>query len=199
MGVSEARLTDVFSSSPVIRSRDLAKAGIPRIVLSRAIKAGQIKRLARGLYSLKDFRQSENGDLALVAGKAPDAVICLLSALRFHGLTTQAPSEVWIALQNKTWRPHIDYPAIQITRFSPDAWTCGVSRHIIEGIPVKVTSVEKTIADCFKFRNKVGIDVAIEALKDAKSKKAINWDELWRYAKVDRVISIIRPYMEALA
>jgi predicted transcriptional regulator of viral defense system len=195
----ESRLDAAFARIPVMRSRDLVKAGISRIELSRALAAGRLQQLARGVYCLKDYRPSEHGDLALVMTKAPDAVVCLLSALRVHGLTTQAPSEIWIALGSKDWAPKIDYPRLRIVRFGETARNYGVTKIEIDGIPVHITTVEKTIADCFKFRNKVGLDVALEALRDAMVRRLIVQDELWRCAKVDRVTSVIRPYLEALA
>jgi len=193
------RLIATFALTPVMRSRDLVKAGISRIELSRALAAGRLLKLARGIYCLKGHRPSEHGDLALVMAKAPDAVICLLSALRVHGLTTQAPGEVWIALGSKAWAPRIDYPRIRIVRFGEAAMKYGVSNIHIDGITVQITTVEKTIADCFKFRNKVGLDVALEALREAMAERRIELEELWRCAKVDRVTGVIRPYLEALA
>ena len=195
----DTKISSLFINSPVIRSRDFVKAGIPRITLSRALAAGQVRRLARGIYCLKDFRQSEHGDLALVSGKAQGIAICLLSALRYYELTTQAPSEVWIALPNKAWMPKLDYPALRITRFSGKSWTYGVTEVKIEGVKVRITTLEKTIADCFKFRNKVGLDVALEALREAGKNHLLDRDKLWECAKVDRVSNIILPYMEALA
>lgn len=199
MASSDSKLIAAFAQSPVMRSRDLVKAGIHRIELSRALAAGQIRKLVRGIYCLKDYRPSEHGDLALIIGKAPDAIVCLLSALRVHNLTTQAPSEIWIAFGGKAWVPKIDYPRLHIIRFGEVARTYGIATIEIDGVSVRITNVEKTIADCFKFRNKVGLDVALEALREGMAKRLIDQDELWRCAKVDRVTSIIRPYLEAFA
>jgi predicted transcriptional regulator of viral defense system len=195
----DARIAELFETSPVKRSRDLTAAGIPRIALSRALASGQLKRLARGIYSLADYQQSEHGILALVSQKVPGAIICLLSALRIHELTTQAPHEIWIALPNKAWIPKLEYPELRLTRFGEASFNYGVMMKLIDGQQVRITTIEKTIADCFKFRNKVGLDVALEALKDAGASRRLDRDELWNCAKVNRITRVIRPYMEALA
>jgi predicted transcriptional regulator of viral defense system len=195
----EPRISTLFASSPVRRSRDFVSAGIPRIALTRAMSAGYLKRLARGIYCLNEYRQGEHGDLALVASKAPEAVICLLSALSYHGLTSQAPFQVWIALSSKAWAPRMEYPPLRITRFGGEALAYGVIVVQVEGVPVRVTTIAKTIADCFKYRNKVGLDVALEALREAHRGKQLDRDELWSCAKVDRVAKVILPYLEALA
>lgn len=195
----DTRIDDLFATSPVRRTKEFTAIGIPRVALSRAIASGRIKRLSRGVYCLAGFRQSEHGDLAIVAQKVPGAVICLLSALRVHDLTTQAPHTVWIALPNKAWAPRLEYPELTLTRFGGDSFEYGMMTLTIEGVQVRVTTIEKTIADCFKFRNKVGLDVALEALRDAGAKHRLNRDELWTCAKVDRITRIIRPYMEAMA
>jgi predicted transcriptional regulator of viral defense system len=138
-------------------------------------------------------------DFAIVATKVPRAIICLLSAFRYHGLTTQAPSEVWIAIDRKARAPKFDYPSLKVVRFSHEALNYGVETKTLEGVTVRITTIEKKIADCFKFLNKLGLDVALEALRDAIQNMMIDMDELWRCAKVDRVSNVIRPYLEALA
>jgi predicted transcriptional regulator of viral defense system len=172
--------------------------GIKRITISRLVSAGKIRRIRRGLYCLPDYRPNEYGDFALIATSIPGALICLLSALRYHGLTTQAPSEVWIALDRNTRTPRLDFPSLRVVRFSQEALTYGVEAKVVEGVKVHITTIEKTIADCFKYRNKVGLDVAMEALRDAIQKRSLDRDELWRCAKIDRVTNVIRPYLEAL-
>jgi len=134
-----------------------------------------------------------------VARKHPQAIICLLSALRFHDLTTQSPFEVWLAIPNKARAPKMDYPPLRVVRFSGAALTRGIEAHVIDGVPVRVTSVARTVADCFKFRNKIGLDVALEALQEAWRTRRFNMDELWRYATLCRVANVIRPYMESLS
>jgi predicted transcriptional regulator of viral defense system len=198
MVVNEKSLHELFENSTVIRSRDFVKAGYSRIFLTRAVKAGWIKRIAPGLYSLPGFRQGEHGDLVLVASKSPEIVICLLSALRFHELTTQTPFDIWIAIENKSHPPRIEYPKLRVFRFAPASLEQGIEVRVIDGVPIRITSIEKTIADCFKFRSKVGVAVAMEALREAHTSKRLNQNELWKYAKIDRVANIILPYLEAI-
>ena len=133
-----------------------------------------------------------------MARKHPQAIICLLSALRFQDLTTQSPFEVWLAIPNKARAPKMDYPPLRIVRFSGDALTDGVEQYAIDGVPVRVTNEARTVADCFKFRNKIGLDVALEALQEAWRAKRVSMDELWRYATLCRVANVMRPYMESL-
>jgi len=195
---NENNLHKLFENSPVIRSRDVVKTGHSRIFLTRAVKAGRIKRIAPGLYSLPEFRQSEHGNLSLVASKSPEIVVCLLSALRFHELTTQSPFEVWIAIENKAYPPRLEYPKLKVFRFAAASLEQGIEVHVIDGVTVRITSIEKTIADCFKFRSKVGVAVAMEALREAHASKRLNQNELWKYAKIDRVANIMLPYLEAI-
>ena len=191
-------LAQLFKTSPLLRSRDIENTGIKRITISRLVSAGKIRRLGRGLYCLPDYRPNEHGDFALIATRIPGVLICLLSALRYHGLTTQAPSEVWIALDRNTRTPRFDFPNLRVVRFGHEALTYGMETKTIEGVKIRITTIEKTIADCFKYRNKVGLDVALEALRDAVQKRSLDRDELWRCAKIDRVTNVIRPYLEAL-
>jgi predicted transcriptional regulator of viral defense system len=141
---------------------------------------------------------SEHASLAEVARKHPQAIVCLLSALRFHDLTTQSPFEVWLAIPNKARAPRMDFPPLRIVRFSGAALSDGVEEHRVEGVPVRVTSVARTVADCFKYRNKIGLDVALEALRDSWQEKRVRMDELWRFATLCRVASVMRPYLESL-
>jgi predicted transcriptional regulator of viral defense system len=162
------------------------------------MRQGRLQRVARGLYALPDRPVSEHNALAEVARKHPNAIVCLLSALRLHDLTTQSPFEIWLAIPNKARAPKMDYLPIRIVRFSGEALTVGVEDHVIDGVPVRVTSVARTVADCFKFRNKIGLDVALEALQEAWHAERVSMDELWRYAMLCRVTNVIRPYMESL-
>lgn len=192
------KLIDLVRSQGLIRSRDLAPLGIPRISLTRAVRRGQLERVGRGLYGLPGREVSAHGSLAEVARRVPRGVVCLLSALRFHGLTTQAPFEVWLAIENKSMAPKLDYPPLRIVRFSGAALTEGIEEHVVDGVTVRVTSVAKTVADCFKYRNKIGLDVALEALREAWREKRMASDDLWRYAKVCRVANVMRPYLDSL-
>jgi predicted transcriptional regulator of viral defense system len=182
----------------LIRPRDLDTLGIPHVALARLVKLGKLTRVGRGLYANPDRQISEHGALAEVARKYPQSVICLLSALRVHNLTTQAPFEVWVGIANKARAPSIDYPPLRIVRISDSSLIDGVEEHVIDGVTVRVTSVAKTITDCFKFRNKIGLDVALEALHEAWGEKRVTMDELWHYATQYRVANVMRPYMESL-
>ena len=198
MDTAAERLIDLVRNQGLIRPRDLARLGIPRVALTRAVRRGQLERIGRGLYGLPGRPVSAHGVLAEVARRVPKGVVCLLSALRFHGLTTQAPFEVWLAIENKAIAPKLDYPSLRIVRFSGAALTEGIEEHLVDGVAVRVTGVAKTVADCFKYRNKIGLDVAMEALREAWREKRMTSDDLWRYAKVCRVANVMRPYMDSL-
>ncbi len=193
------RLINLTRSQGLIRPCDLIPMGISRVSLTRAVRRGQLERVGRGLYGLPGREVSAHGSLAEVARRVPKGVVCLLSALRFHGLTTQAPFEVWLAIENKSHAPKLDYPPLRIVRFSGAALTDGVEEHVVDGVTVRVTSVAKTVVDCFKYRNKIGLDVAMEALREAWHEKRMTSDDIWRYAKVCRVANVMRPYLESLA
>lgn len=182
----------------LIRPSDLIPLGIPRVSLTRAVRRGQLERVGRGLYGLPGRKVSAHGSLAEVARKVPKGVVCLLSALRFHNITTQAPFEVWLAIENQAAKPKLDYPPLRIVRFSGAALTEGVGEHVVDGVTVRVTSAAKTVADCFKYRNKIGLDVALEALREAWHAKLMTSDEIWYYAKICRVANVMRPYLESL-
>ena len=191
------KILDIISDRGVIRPRDLEKKGISPQILYRLCWDGKVVRLARGLYAASDYEPTEYHSLVEVCSRIPRGVVCMLSALQFHGLTTQLPHEVWIAIEAKARTPRIDAP-VRIMYFSGDAFTKGVDQHNIEGSMVKVYCPAKTVADCFKYRNKIGLDVAIEALKDCLAQKKCSVDEIWKYAKACRVTNVIRPYLEAV-
>lgn len=182
----------------LIRPKDLGPLGLPSVALTRLVRQGLLVRVGRGLYALPDRSVSENGTVAEVARKHPQAVVCLLSALRVHGITTQSPFEVWLAISNKGRAPKMDYPPLRIVRFSGAALTEGIEVHLIDGMTVRVTNIPRTVADCFKFRKKIGLDVAMEALQEAWRSKRVSMDELWHYASLCRVANVMRPYMESL-
>ncbi|MGK7345739.1 MAG: type IV toxin-antitoxin system AbiEi family antitoxin domain-containing protein [Candidatus Nitrospinota bacterium M3_3B_026] len=183
----------------VLRPRDLDPYDIPRTSLSRLCATGKLQRIGRGLYVLPNSGATEHHSLAEASKRVPKGVVCLLSALRFHDLTTQAPFEVWLAIGEKAWRPRMEYPPLRIVRFSQAALGAGVEEHQIEGVAVRVYTPAKTIADCFKYRNKIGLDVAIEALKDCWRSRQCAMDDLWHYADICRVRNVMRPYLESLA
>jgi len=199
MATSHRNILDLAAEHGLIRPRDLTERGLPTVALTRLVRQGRLQRVGRGLYALPDRPVSEHNTLAELARKHPQAIVCLLSALRFHDLTTQSPFEVWLAIPNKARAPKMDYPPLRIVRFSGVALTHGLEDHVIDGVPVRVTSVARTVADCFKFRNKIGLDVALEALQEAWRTRRVNMDELWRYAALCRVANVMRPYMESLS
>lgn len=198
MEAASVSLFDLAQGKALLRPSDAVAQGHSRLYLAQLAQRGLVHKVSRGLYALPQRKASEFASLAEVASKHPQALVCLLSALAFHGLTTQAPFEVWVAVDNKARAPQMPYPPLRIARFSGSALTEGVELHNIEGVPVKITSVPKTIADCFKYRNKIGLDVAMEALKEAWSAKRVSMDELWHYGQICRVQNVMRPYLEGL-
>lgn len=142
---------------------------------------------------------SEHESLAVIATKVPQAVFCLLTALQFHELTTQLPRQVWIAMSRGSHVPRINYPPIKMVQMTGDAYTAGIEEHLRDGVKLRVYDTAKTVVDCFKHRNKIGLDVALEALKDAWRTRKASADDLWRYAKICRVANVMRPYLEAIA
>ena len=181
-----------------VRPRELAEAGIHTQVLTRLVADGEIERVSRGIYRLPDYPATENHGLALVASAVPQGVVCLISALQFHEIGTQLPHEVWLALDRRAWRPKLAYPPLRVVRYSGESLTQGIEAHVIEGRQVKVYNVAKTLADCFKFRNKIGLDVALEALREAWREKRLKMDDLDHYAKICRVQWVMHPYVEAV-
>lgn len=181
-----------------LRPADLEARGLSRSSLSTLVSKGKLVRLSRGLYAHPDRPVTEHASLAEIASKHPNVLVCLLSALQFHGLTTQAPFEIWIAIANKARAPRSDYPPLRIVRFGGATLTEGVEEHQVEGVTVRVTSVAKTVVDCFKFRNQIGLDVALEALREAWHARRITMDELWHFAQICRMGNVMRPYLEAL-
>lgn len=183
----------------VARAKDFDAAGVPRVYLRRLCDDGILIRPARGFYQLAGIQLSAAHSLAEAAEAAPKGVIALLSALQFHGLTTQTPHEVWMLQPPKSWLPKNPPVSLQIVRIGGQALTSGVGRHIIDGVSVPITVPAKTVADCFKYRSKVGLDVALEALREALRKKRVTADDIWRYARIDRVANVMRPYLEGAA
>ncbi|HEY3318970.1 MAG TPA: type IV toxin-antitoxin system AbiEi family antitoxin domain-containing protein [Planctomycetota bacterium] len=193
------RILNLLRRQGYIRARDLDALSVERIYLSRLCEKGLLKKAGRGIYALADAPVSEWHTLALTAKLVPEGVVCLLSALRFHGIGTQQPHEVWIALDRRAATPKPGYPKVRVVRPSGAALSGGVERHEIEGTPVKIFSAAKTVVDCFKYRNKIGMDVALEALREGQRARKFTRENIWRYAKACRVANVMRPYMEALA
>jgi predicted transcriptional regulator of viral defense system len=194
----EQQLMRLARKRKLLRARDVAAQGLPTITLTRLVQAGKLERVARGLYALPGSAPSEHRSLAEVAARVPKGVICLLSALRFHEIGTQAPFEVWLAIPNRVAAPRIEQPAIRVVRMSDDALTEGLLRTRIDGVEVPVFNPARTVVDCFRFRNKIGLDVALEALRDGWSKRKFKLDELWHHATRQRVANVLRPYIEAI-
>jgi predicted transcriptional regulator of viral defense system len=181
-----------------VRPRDLVAEDLPADYLDRLRRRGVVERVARGVYAWPDADVTEQHSLAAASLAVPNGVVCLLSALQFHRLTTQTPHEVWVALPNKAWTPRVKAPKLRVVRFSGPALTRMVEEHTLEKVRVRVYSPAKTVADCFKFRNTVGLDVAIEALRDCWRMKKATIDELWEAAQVCRMANVMRPYIESL-
>ncbi|GAB4329279.1 MAG: type IV toxin-antitoxin system AbiEi family antitoxin domain-containing protein [Calditrichia bacterium] len=192
------RVLQMVKENGVLRPRDLEPEGIPRIYLKRLVEKGLLRKISRGLYVASDAAPTVNHSLAQIAKKIPNGVVCLLSALQFHGITTQQHFEIWLALDMKARKPKIlDFP-VRIVRFTGASLNEGIETHTIEGVPVKVYNIAKTVTDCFKYRNKVGLDVALEALRECRQERRCSMDELWDYAKICRVANVMRPYLEAI-
>ena len=192
------KLRRLASKRQIVRAKDASELGVPRSYLPRLARRGHLEKIARGLYSSRDFSATEHASLIEAAYQVPKGVICLLSALRFHNLTTQSPREVWMAIGHKAWAPKISSPPVRLARMSGPALHFGVKEHAVSGAKLRVFDPAKTVADCFKFRNKIGLDVAIEALKESRRLKKASMDELWAAAKVCRVANVMRPYLESL-
>jgi len=183
----------------LVRPVDLETRGVSRAHLYNLLDKGLVAKQARGIYVAREHRYTTEHTLAQVAKRVPAGVFCLLTALRFHGLTTQNPAEVWIALPEKARKPRLDYPRLRVARFSGAARTEGIEVRRLEGVQARVYSPAKTVADCFKYRNKVGIDVAIEALRDFSRRHRAGATELARFARICRVTRVMQPYLDAIA
>jgi predicted transcriptional regulator of viral defense system len=189
---------ELVKKEGILRPRDLKMHGFPREYLNRLYRSGLVNRTSRGLYVATDIDLSEHHSLAEACKKVPKGAICLISALRFHNLTTQSPSEVWIAIDYKARLPRIKELAVRFVRFSGEALNAGIEEQRIENIRVRVFNPAKTVADCFKYRNKIGLDVALEALRECWRERRCTIDEIYHYARICRVTNIIQPYLESV-
>jgi len=199
IGTAEHRILQLARTMGVIRPRDVVALGngTPGPALHRLMQRGELERSGRGLYGLPDIPLATMHHTKVeVAKRVPGGVLCLLSALAFHELGTQSSHQVWMAIDGRAHQPRLDYPATRFFRMSGEAFTTGIETHVIEGVPVRVYGPAKAVADCFKFRSKVGLDVAIEALHDY-IRRRMSIDELFRCARVCRVANVMRPYIEA--
>ena len=195
---AEQVLIDFARRHGAIRSKDLAELGIPRTYLQRLTEAGVLDRVARGTYRLVDYPATELATLVEAARRVPHGILCLLSALQVHEIGAQLPDKVWIAIDRKAWKPRVEGIPLRVVRFSGPALTEGVETHRVEGVTLAVYSPAKTVADCFKYRNKIGLEVALEALEHCRRSRKCRNEDLWCYAGIDRVQRVMRPYMEAI-
>ena len=193
------RLLAKIAADGVLRARDAVREGIARTYIQKAVKSGQIERIARGLYTLPGQVIDEHQTLLEATKQVPNSVICLLSALRVHDLTTQNPHEIWICIDRKARKPNIDFPKLRVIRSSKALLFEGVMEMAIGSFSIRVYDPARTVVDCFRYRNKIGLDVAVEALRECVRKRRGNMNEIWKYAKLCRVANIMRPYLEVIA
>jgi predicted transcriptional regulator of viral defense system len=196
--VTRPRYLEVLHRQGLARTSELEGAGLSRTQLARLVRRGEIERVGRGLYRLPNARYDERQSLAEAARRVPSGVVCLLSALRFHGLTTQNPFEVWMAVPHKAWRPVVEYPPLRLVFLSQRMLASDIEEHQVGGVPIRVFTAARTVADCFKFRNTVGIDAAVQALREYHRKYPKQLEALWRVARSVRVDRVMRPYLESL-
>lgn len=200
--ISESRFdraTKIFKKQGgILRTSQALQAGIHPGTLYAMRDSGKLEVISRGVFRLSDIPPLGNPDLVTVATRVSQGVICLISALAFHKLTTQIPHEVHVALRRGAEEPRIGYPPVKTYRFTGEAFTSGMDIHDLDGIGVRIYGPEKTLADCFKFRNKVGLDTVIEAIRFYRERKKIKVDDLMRYASICRVSKTMRPYLEAI-
>jgi predicted transcriptional regulator of viral defense system len=189
----------LLAARGIARLAELRDAGVTAATVSRMERDGEVLRLARGLYQLPDATLDAHHSLAEAAKRVPKGVVCLVSALAFHDLTDQLPRQIWIAIRQRDWPPKADGAPIRLVRFTDRLLGEGVETHSIEGVPVKVFGVAKTIADCFRYRNKIGLSVAIEGLRETLRQRKATAGEIARQAEHGGVATVIRPYLEALA
>jgi predicted transcriptional regulator of viral defense system len=194
-----SQIMQVVREHGMIRPRDLANYGIPSVYLQRLYEKGELIRLGRGLYVLAESDTTQSSSLVEACKRVPQGTICLLSALRYHALGTQSPHQVWMALPNKAHHPRFEYPPLRIVRFSGLPLSEGVEEYQTSDGLVRVYGVAKTVADCFRYRNKIGLDVALEALRECRRERRATLDELWQYAAVDHMTTVMRPYLESVS
>jgi predicted transcriptional regulator of viral defense system len=196
---AQSKVLPLIREMGLVRPAELEARGVSRAQLYRLVQKGLVERQSRGLYMASKHPYTAEHALAQVAKRIPAGVICLLTALRFHQLTTQSPAEVWIAIPEKARKPRLDYPRLRVARFSGAALTEGIETHQVEGVLIRVFSAAKTVADCFKYRNKVGIDVAVEALRDFSRRYRGGATDLAHFARICRVARVMQPYLDAIA
>lgn len=199
MGNKADKLIDALQDKGILKASEILELGISREYLRKLCARGAVAKAARGYYVLPDYEMTGMQSITQVCKQIPKGVICLLSALRVHDFTTQNPFEVWLAIERDTWKPRQAFSTeVRYMRFSGAAFAAGIETQVIDHIEVKVYCPAKTVADCFKYRNKIGLDVALEALREGMRNKLFTMDELWGYAKICRVHQVIRPYLEGM-
>lgn len=182
----------------IVRPKELEARGLSRVQLRKLVDQGLLQKTQRGLYAARNFPFEAHVSLAEVAARSPKAVICLLTALRFHELTTENPSVVYVMLPPGAKAPRIEHPRLDVSWSAPRALASGIEEHLICGVKVKITSPAKTVVDCFKYRSKAGVNVAIEALRDAWHKRLVTTGELWKHAEINRMTNVMRPYLDSI-
>jgi predicted transcriptional regulator of viral defense system len=195
----EQRILNLAKSQSTIRTRDAIAGGIHPEDLRRLVDRGVLLKSSRGMYTYIDAEITEHHSLAVARQRVEHGVMCLLSALQFHGIGTQAPFEVWVAIDVHARRPNSDVLSLHPVYMSGLALSAGIETHTIEGTPVQLFNPAKTIVDCFKYRHKIGLDVALEALRESWESRRCSMDELWEYAKICRMTKVMRPYLEYLS
>lgn len=193
------RIQALARSRGILRARDLNAAGFHPSAIQRLVQQGYLERLDRGLYIAQDSPLTGQESLAIAALRAPEGVICLLSALAFHGIGTQLPNAVWVALPRTAWRPKVTYPKLEVVRHSGPMYSLGIKKQVIQGVTVRVYSPAKTVVDCFRYRNQIGLDVALEALEDAVAQRLTTVGGLWRLARDCRILSAMKPHLQRMA
>jgi predicted transcriptional regulator of viral defense system len=198
---AEKRTVDIVARRGLVHARDVKARGLHTQVLTRLVREGKLERALRGWYRLplSGYEMTEHHGLVLATAAAPKGVVCLISALQFHEIGTQLPRQVWIALPRGARTPAIEYPAVRVVHVSDESFTAGVEKHTLEGQKVRVYGVAKTIADCFKFRNVIGMDVALEALNEGWRERKFKMSDVAEHARICRVWNVLRPYLEAIA
>jgi predicted transcriptional regulator of viral defense system len=194
-----ARLLDLMQKHPILRVRDVKIAGIHPEHLRRLLQKGIIVRASRGIYRRTNGNYTQHLSLAEVAKRVPRGVICLLSALLFHGIGTQLPPDLWLAVDRRSARPSSMNPRLRVVRLSGASFDAGIENTKIDGVTVRIYCLAKTVVDCFKFRHKVGLDVALEALRDGWRSRKVTMKDLIHFSQVCRVEKVMRPYLESLA
>lgn len=192
------QVLDLLAQKGMLRPSDLDAIEVPRMVLTRLSAASLVEKVGRGLYRLPERDGLEHESLTTIATRVPQAVFCLLTALQFHALTTQLPRQVWIAMPRGSHVPRIDYPPLKMIQVSDAVYAAGIEVVERNQVPLRVYGAARTVVDCFKHRNKIGLDVALEALRDVRAQRKASTDELWHYAKICRVANVMRPYLEAI-